>query len=390
MRCDDWGVRGAQWAGLRSMTTSVCGVPVHYIGGEPSSDAAHGAPVHLLVPPMTGSASMWLDLAPHLRRFGPVVAVDLPGTITGHTGNPYRRGPSADLDAGFVAAFVRQLQLDVPVVLHGWSTGGLVAALAAGMVAEQTRGVVLLAPTLPWRRGSKAEALGWQTLGRLAVAAGPPLARILLRLAGRRIVDAKREAILGAGAGPLSRAGLVGGEPGRVSRAQVDLWLDSLEVAREQPERLGGTVTAFASVLRAMFITQRPTNEALDSLRVPVLLLWGRERSARRPRVARPARPAAGMEAPARRGRGPPAPGRDARPLRADRGTVARRHRRGSGQVVRPPLCRVVSSRPSVPPHGGDANVGSSPQRLALAGVREAVPFVEATSAVVALGDMQV
>jgi pimeloyl-ACP methyl ester carboxylesterase len=272
---DDWGVRAPHWAGLRSMSTSVCGVPVHYIRAEPLSAAAHRAPVHLLVPPMTGSASMWLDLVPHLRRFGTVVAVDLPGTITGHTGNPYRRGPSAELDARFVAAFVRQLRLGDAVVLHGWSTGGLVAALAAGMVPEQTRGVVLMAPTLPWRRGSRAETLGWQTLGRLAVAAGPPLARIVLRLAGRRIVDAKREALLGAGAVPPGRTGLVGGDPGRVSNAQVDLWLDSLEVAREHPERLAGTATAFASALRAMFITRRPTDHALDSLRVPVLLLWG-------------------------------------------------------------------------------------------------------------------
>ena len=275
MRCDDWGIRSRQWAGLRSVSTSVCGVPVHCVHAEATFAAAQGAPVHLLVPPMTGSASMWLDLVPHLRRLGPVVSVDLPGTITGHTGNPYRRGPSADLDARFVSAFVRQLRLDDQVVLHGWSTGGLVAALAAGMMPEQTRGVVLVAPTLPWRRTSSAEALGWQTVGRAVVAAGPPLARIVLRLAGGRIVDAKRGAILDARAASPVRGGLVGGDPGRVSRAQVDLWLDSLEVAREQPDRLAGTAAAFASVLRTMFITRRPTNEALDAVRVPVLLLWG-------------------------------------------------------------------------------------------------------------------
>lgn len=173
MRYDDWGVRSQQWAGLRSVSTSVCRVPVHYVRAEPVSAAAHEAPVHLLVPPMTGSASMWIDLVPHLRQFGPVISVDLPGTITGHTGAPYRRGPRADLDARFVSAFVRQLRLESQVVLHGWSMGGLVAALAAGTMPEKTRGVVLVAPALPWRRESPAEALGWQTLGRLAVAAGP-------------------------------------------------------------------------------------------------------------------------------------------------------------------------------------------------------------------------
>jgi pimeloyl-ACP methyl ester carboxylesterase len=228
---------------------------------------------------MTGSASMWIDLVPHLRQLGPVISVDLPGTITGHTGAPYRRGPRPDLDARFVSAFVRQLRLESQVVLHGWSMGGLVAALAAGMMPNKFRGVVLVAPALPWRLTSPVEALGWQTLGRLVVAAGPPTTRIALRLAGRRILDAKRAAIKDAGAVSASggRTNLVGGDLGRVSRAQVDLWLDDLEAAREHPERLAGTATAFASVLKAMFITQRPTNEALDAVRVPVLVLWGRD-----------------------------------------------------------------------------------------------------------------
>ena len=88
VRYDDWGVRSQQWTGLRSVSTSVCGVPVHYVRAEPASAAAPDAPVHLLVPPMTGSASMWIDLVPHLRQLGPVISVDLPGTITGHTGAP--------------------------------------------------------------------------------------------------------------------------------------------------------------------------------------------------------------------------------------------------------------------------------------------------------------
>jgi pimeloyl-ACP methyl ester carboxylesterase len=206
-----------------------------------------------------------------------VISVDLPGTITGHTGAPYRRGPRANLDARFVTAFVRQLRLESQVVLHGWSMGGLVAALAAGMMRDKTRGVVLLAPALPWRRTSRVEALGWQTLGRLVVASGPPTTRMVLRLAGRRILDAKRTAIKDAGSVSGGRTGLVGGDPGRVSRAQVDLWLDGLDAARDHPERLAGTATAFASVLKAMFITQRSTNEALDAVRVPVLVLWGRD-----------------------------------------------------------------------------------------------------------------
>lgn len=275
MRYDDWSVRSAQWAGLRSESTSVCGVPVHYVRAASASTAASGAPVHLLVPPMTGSASMWIDLIPHLRRLGPVISVDLPGTIAGHTGDPYRHGPKAGLDARFVQAFVRQLRLESQVVIHGWSTGGLVAALAAGMMPDKTRGVVLMAPTLPWHLTSPAERLAWQTLGRLAVAAGPPATRMLLRLAGQRILEGKRNAIRDAGTTSGSSTDLVGGDPGRVSRAQVDLWLDDIDAARKHPEQLAGTATAFASTIKAMFITQQRTNEALDAVRVPVLVLWG-------------------------------------------------------------------------------------------------------------------
>lgn len=148
---------------------------------------------------------------------------------------------------------------------------------AGSGMPEKTRGVVLVAPALPRRRTSPAEALEWQTLGRLVVAAGPPMTRAVLRLAGRRILDAKRTAINDAGSISGSRTDLIGGDPGRVSRAQVDLWLDALEAAREHPERLAGTAAAFASIVKAMFITQRPTNEALDSVQVPVFVLWGRD-----------------------------------------------------------------------------------------------------------------
>ncbi|MFC0623395.1 alpha/beta fold hydrolase [Kribbella deserti] len=257
------------------MSTTVCGVPVHYVSAESSPAADRNAPVQLLVPPMTGSASMWLDLVPCLRQLGPVIAVDLPGSIAGHTGAPYRHGPRADLDARFVLAFVRQLRLERQAVLHGWSTGGLVAALAAGMMPDKVLGAALFAPALPWRLSSPAEALAWQTLGRLVIAAGPPVARTMLRFAGRRILDAKRNMITDTGAIPAGRTNLIGGDPGRVSPAQVDLWRDDLAAIYEHPQRLGGTATAFASIIESMFIKQRQTNEALDSVRVPVLVLWG-------------------------------------------------------------------------------------------------------------------
>lgn len=131
MRYDDWGERAPRWAGIRSVMTSLAGVPVHYLAAEAVSTADDAAPTHVLVPAMTGDASAWIDLVGPLRELGPVVAVDPPATVTGHTGAPYRRGPRAETDARFVRAFVEHLDLG-PVVLHGWSMGRLVATLEPG------------------------------------------------------------------------------------------------------------------------------------------------------------------------------------------------------------------------------------------------------------------
>ena len=52
------------------------------------------------------------------------------------------------------------------------------------------------------------------------------------------------------------------------SRRWARLWEQVFDV---------GDRPAFASVGKARFITQRPTNDALDSVRVPVLVLSGRD-----------------------------------------------------------------------------------------------------------------
>jgi pimeloyl-ACP methyl ester carboxylesterase len=247
--------------------TSVAGVPVHYVAARAVSPA-DDAPTHLLVPPMTGSASAWIDLVPPLTGLGPVVAIDAPGTVTGHTGAPYRRGPRARTDARFVRALIGRLELD-QVVLHGWSMGGLVAALAADLVPSRVTGLVLFAPTMPWRRTARYEQLAWQTLGRAALAVGVPVARAGLRLAGPRALDRKRDVFAN------DRADAVGGDLSLVSREQVAVYADDLTTAAQRPERLAGAVTAFASATADMFVHQQPVLEVLDRLPMPVLLLWG-------------------------------------------------------------------------------------------------------------------
>jgi pimeloyl-ACP methyl ester carboxylesterase len=273
VRYDDWGQRSPRWAGIRSTMTSIFGVPVHYLtagGSSPADDA----PTHLLVPPMAGSASAWIDLLAPLAALGPVVAVDPPGTVTGHTGAPYRYGPRAGVDARSVRAVIGRLALD-RVVLHGWSMGGLVAALAADLVPATITGLVLVAPTLPWRRTARFEQLAWQTLGRAALAVGVPVARAGLRLAGPRALTRKRAAVTGVDVFTDTRVDLLGGDPSLVSPEQAAVWVEDLTTAAQRPQLLVGGITAFASAMTAMFVDQQPVLDVLDRLPMPVLLLWG-------------------------------------------------------------------------------------------------------------------
>jgi len=290
----DWGIRSPRWSGIRSETVEVCGVPVHYLAAD-ARRATVDAPTHLLVHAMAGSATAWLDLIPRLTALGPVIAPDLPGTVAGHTMSPTRRGPRAETNARFLRAFVRTLGLD-GLVVHGWSMGGLVSVLFADLAPRRIVGLVLTAPTLPWRRTSTMEALGWHTIGRVAILLGTPVARTVLRLFSGPLLDRRRSALASVEAmalasgddtdGPrgtvagreafwFGRRGLVGGDPTRLSPDLVSVWVDDLRAVASRPERLPGAATAFASAMSAMFVDRRPVELALDRLAVPTLLLWG-------------------------------------------------------------------------------------------------------------------
>lgn len=269
----DWGVRSPRWSGIRSEIVDVRGVPVHHLTADAPSGSRE-APTHLLVHPMGGSASGWLDVIPPLAAHGRVVAPDMPGTITGHTPSPTRRGPRAETNARFLRAFSRTLDLDT-LVVHGWSMGGLVSVHLADMAPERVAGVVLTAPTLPWRRTSTMEALGWQTIGRLGILLGPPAARAVLRLGGRQLLDVKRAAVAELATSPGSKLARAGGDPTRLSPELIAVMAEELDAVRSQPERLAGAPTAYASALSAMFVDRRPVERMLDRLTVPTLVLWG-------------------------------------------------------------------------------------------------------------------
>lgn len=264
MRHVDWGVRSPRWAGIRSEEIDVCGTGVHYL----SAGVGRGGPVHLLVHPMAGSASMWLDLIGPLSALGPVVAPDLPGTLFGHTALPHPRAAKAEPNARFLRAFAARLGIEDAVV-HGWSMGGLVALLFAEAAPDRVGRLVLACPALPGPLPPD-EVLFWRAVGRPLLAVAPPLARAVLPLTGRRLFDYKLSRYADPGAWS---ADLIGGQVSRLSPEMTALLADQLRTA--QPRRLDAAVTAFASVLSALFIDRRPVHRAIARIDAPALLLWG-------------------------------------------------------------------------------------------------------------------
>src|SRR6516165_48158 len=261
MKCSDWGERSPRWAGIRSQRVEVCGRSVHFL----TADAARpGAPAHLLIHSTLGSATNWLDTIRPLTACGRVIAPDLPGTLAGHTAAPHRRAARAQNGARFLRAFTATLGL-TDVVAHGWSMGGLVALLFADLAPERAGGLVLVAPALPGPL-SAAQELGWQTLGRVTMAAGSPALRGLLRLTGRRLLELKKRRY---------DLAAYGGDPSRLSHDITALWAEELDQMRARPDRLPDAVAAFASAVSAMYVNRRPVREAIGRVAVPALLLWG-------------------------------------------------------------------------------------------------------------------
>ncbi|MFI6292610.1 alpha/beta fold hydrolase [Nonomuraea sp. NPDC050790] len=262
MRHADWGTVSARWAGIRSETADVHGVAVHYLRAGSERDG----PAHLLVHPLGGSATLWMDLIPHLAAFGPVYVPDLPGTLFGHTEMPHPRAARLAPNVRFLRAFAATLGLEKATV-HGWSMGGLVAALFADLAPERVGRLVLAAPALPARLPEE-EARWWRTIGRACLSAGQPLARTVLRAGARPLLEMKIRAYTLTGAERL-----VGGDLSRLSPEMTELITRELRGA--DPARLGDAVTAVTSMLRTVFADPEPARAALSRVSAPTLVMWG-------------------------------------------------------------------------------------------------------------------
>ena len=261
MQHSEWGERSARWSGIHSETVDVHGTKVHYLVTDqtPASDM----PVHLLVPNPANSASNWLDVLADIRPHARAIAVDLPGTIAGDTALPNRRAASIEANALFLRDFADALGLD-RVTVHGWSAGGTIALLFADEAPERVEGLVLVAPALPPPL-SDGEALMWRTLGRAGLAIIAPVARVLLRVSGRRILAAK----LRRTPDPASIAGT------RMSPEIAGLMRD--EMLAVEPARFGRAVSVYASVMSLMLVRRRPVLDAMRRVAAPTLLVWGSE-----------------------------------------------------------------------------------------------------------------
>jgi len=273
VRYDDWGVRSPRWAGIRSETVAVSGARVHVLRLDAAADAPRDAPTQVLLHGMAAGGVLMLDLIRPLSAYGPVVAPDLPGSIFGQTDTPHPAAGRIEINARFVRAFTATLGLD-RVVVHGWSMGAAVALRFAADAPNRVVAAVLACPPLPVPL-TRAERLRWQTLGRLALAVGPVLARGLVRLAGRRMIDANL-AILDGKPVPSMFSGL-GGDISSFPPETLAVWREQIAEVRHHPETLGYAATAFASVVSGICVDQSKTWSAIDRVAAPVLLLWGSE-----------------------------------------------------------------------------------------------------------------
>lgn len=261
MQYTEWGERAPRWSGIHSKTVDVHGTKVHYQVTDQTR--APDEPVHLLVPNPANSASNWLDVLAELRTHAHAIAVDLPGTVAGETEMPNRRAASIEANARLLSGFADALGLD-RVTVHGWSAGGMVALLFADQAPGRIDGLVLVAPALPPPM-SDGEARMWRTLGRAGLAVIAPVARTLLRVAGRRILAAK----LRQTPDPASIAGT------KMSPEIAELMRD--EMLAVEPARFGNAVTVYASVMSLMLVRRRPVLEAMRRVAAPTLIVWGDE-----------------------------------------------------------------------------------------------------------------
>jgi pimeloyl-ACP methyl ester carboxylesterase len=205
-----------------------------------------GSPI-VLLGGFVEPAWVWHAAAPLLARAHRVYAVDLPPF-----GFSQRRGPyTLERWTELVRGFVVRLHLRRPVVV-GHSLGAAVAV----SVARTSSGIVLL----------DGDALPGGAPGRLSSLLLPPWFTSAYRIA--------------TGSDWIFRRVLRnawGKDPPTFGDATLDAW--------QEPFRIPGTAAAFKAMLR--YGIQGVSTQALQSVRVPRLVLWGADDSVDSPSAGR-------------------------------------------------------------------------------------------------------
>lgn len=220
---------------LHTVVDSPAG-PLAALIASPRGDTAH-APVVLLVPGYTGSKEDFTPILDLLVGQGFVaVAIDQPGQFES-TGPDEEADYSPEVLGDVVAAVVRRLAVDHPVVLLGHSLGGLVSRAAVLAGAPVVGLVLLCSGPAAFTSGDRYDALtsggpelreqgsaafydGQQRAAGLDPDNPDPIAQFFRR----RFVASNRAALLGMGAALLN-------EPDRTAELAVALEQAAIPVA---------------------------------------------------------------------------------------------------------------------------------------------------------------
>lgn len=224
-------------AGLEERWAEVDGLRLRYVR------AGQGAPV-LLLHGFASSLYTWRHVLPALARNHDVVALDFPGF--GGSQVPERLSP--ELLAGAARGLAAQLGLRQPAVV-GHSMGGAVAVLLGSQADLQVSRVALL--------------------DAATFAMAPEERPRLVQLVGRPWVAALLEHL------PLRRLSVWAG----LREVFYDDRLVTNEVLDEYvaPLRRAGSTGALVALLNSGQATAALLPSRLATVRVPVLVIWGRE-----------------------------------------------------------------------------------------------------------------
>ncbi len=229
------------------------GGPVHYVdfGGEP------GGPTFVLVHGLGGSHLNWDLLAPLLTGHGRVLALDLPGF---GLSEPGPRLTTVRNNVRVLDRFLHEVA-GTPVVLVGNSMGGMISILQAGRRPETVSGLVLLDPAIPGGR----RALDPRVVANFAAFGIPGV--------GERFLAGRRRR-MGARATVFQTLELCGVDPATIPESLIDRSVQL--IGRRQD--VAGMDRAFLTAARSLIlllVDPRLMRRAMESIRVPVLLMQG-------------------------------------------------------------------------------------------------------------------